>query len=113
MTRRVRAENTGGGTLEIERIFSLCLNLPSMDYDLITLYGRHTKERNIERRALAHGIQGVESKRGVSGHCQNPFAALVEKKADENHGIAYGSIPGTFQRFANVTLTIPLALLWV
>lgn len=90
MTRRVRAENTGGGTLEIERIFSLCLNLPSMDYDLITLYGRHTKERNIERRALAHGIQGVESKRGISGHCQNPFAALVEKKADENHGIAYG-----------------------
>ena len=44
MTRRVRAENDGDGILELERIFSLCLNLPSMDYDLITLYGRHTKE---------------------------------------------------------------------
>ena len=54
MTRRVRAENNGDGILELERIFSLCLNLPSMDYDLITLYGRHAKERNIERKALAH-----------------------------------------------------------
>lgn len=90
MTRRIRAENGGDGTLELERIFSLCLNLPSMDYDLITLYGRHTKERNIERRALSHGVQGVESKRGVSGHCQNPFAALVEKNADEDMGEAYG-----------------------
>lgn len=90
MTRRVRAENGGAGTLELERIFSLCLNLPSMDYDLITLYGRHAKERNIERRALGHGVQGVESKRGVSSHCQNPFAALVEKNTGENSGIAYG-----------------------
>ena len=90
MTRRVRAENDGDGILELERIFSLCLNLPSMDYDLITLYGRHTKERNIERRALSHGVQGIESKRGVSGHCQNPFAALVEKNANENSGEAYG-----------------------
>lgn len=90
MTRRVSAENVGNGTLELERIFSLCLNLPTMDYDLITLYGRYNKERSIERRALAHGIQGVESKRGVSSHCQNPFAALAEKNADENQGIVYG-----------------------
>ena len=90
MTRRVRAENNGDGTLELERIFSLCLNLPSMDYDLITLYGRHAKERNIERKALAHGVQGVESRRGASSHCQNPFAALAGKNADENNGEVYG-----------------------
>lgn len=65
---------------------------------------------------MAHGIQGVESKRGVSGHCQNPFAALVEKKPMKItalHTDLTLSIPETFQRFANVTLTIPLALLWV
>lgn len=90
MTRRVRAENCGTDNLVLERIFSLCLNLPSMDYDLITLYGRHLGERNVERRRLAHGVQGVESKRGVSSHCQNPFAALVEKNTDEVHGVAYG-----------------------
>lgn len=61
-----------------------------MDYDLITLYGRHTKERNIERRRLAHGVQGIESLRGVSGHCQNPFAALAARNADEEYGDVYG-----------------------
>ena len=90
MTRRVSAKNGSNGDMYLEKIFSLCLNLPSMDYDLITLYGRHNKERKIERRALSHGIQGVESRRGVSSHSQNPFAALVSKNADENSGTAYG-----------------------
>lgn len=90
MTRRVRAENGGAQQLELERIFSMCLNLPSMDYDLLTLYGRHMKERNVERRRLAHGVQGVESTRGVSGHCQNPFAALIAPHADEEQGEVYG-----------------------
>jgi alpha-galactosidase len=61
-----------------------------MDYDLITLPGRYAKERNVERRRLAHGVQGVESKRGVSGHAQNPFAALAARGADEEHGWVYG-----------------------
>ena len=90
MTRSVRVTNCGESTLKLERIFSLCLSLPSMDYDLITLYGRHAKERSLERRRLAHGIQGVESRRGVSGHCQNPFAALAQTGADEDHGNVYG-----------------------
>lgn len=90
MTRRVRVENTSSLDCEIERVFSLCLDLPTMDYDLISLYGRHCKERYVERRPLAHGLQGIESKRGVSGHCQNPFVALAEHNADEQHGIVYG-----------------------
>lgn len=90
ITRHVKAENRGNGALEIERIFSICQSLPSMDYDLITLYGRHYKERSIERRPLAHGLQGIESKRGVSSHVQNPFAAIVGKNTDEEHGEAYG-----------------------
>ena len=90
MTRHVRAENCGNSPLDIERIFSLCVNLPSMDYDMITLYGRHMKERSVERRPLAHGVQGVESRRGVSGHAQNPFVALAARGADEEHGEVYG-----------------------
>ena len=90
MTRRVRVSNTSEAAVRLERAMSLCVDLPSMDYDLITLYGRHCKERGIERRRLAHGLQGVESKRGASGHCQNPFAALVERGAGEEHGWCYG-----------------------
>ncbi|MBQ7839348.1 MAG: alpha-galactosidase [Lachnospiraceae bacterium] len=90
MTRRVRVENTSSYSCEIERVFSMCVDLPGMDYDLISLYGRHYKERNLERRPLAHGVQGIESKRGVSGHCQNPFVALAAHNVDEQHGIVYG-----------------------
>ncbi len=90
MTRRVRVENTADRPCEIERALSLCVDLPSMGYDLITLHGRHIRERYVERRPLAHGLQGVESKRGVSGHSQNPFAALAARDAGEEHGEVYG-----------------------
>ncbi|MCR5781181.1 MAG: alpha-galactosidase [Clostridia bacterium] len=90
IVRSVKVENAGGNTLDIERVFSLCLDLPTMDYDLITFWGRHVRERQLERRALAHGLQGIHSKRGSSSHCQNPFAALISAGGDEEHGDAYG-----------------------
>lgn len=90
ITRSVKVTNNGKNAVDIERVFSMCLDLPSMDYDLITLYGRHAKERSREQRALAHGIQGIQSKRGASSHTQNPFAALLKHGADEDQGDAYG-----------------------
>ena len=90
ITQSVRVENRGEKPCRLERALSLCMDLPSMDYDLITLYGRHCRERNYCRRPLARGLQGVESKRGSSSHTSNPFAALVSKGADEVHGWCYG-----------------------
>lgn len=90
ITKSVRAENKGNAPVSLERIFSTCVDLPTMDFDLITLYGRHVKERCREQRRLAHGIQGVGSKRGVSSHNQNPFAALLRHGAGEEQGDAYG-----------------------
>ncbi len=90
ITKSVKAENYGKASVDIERIFSSCVDFPTMDFDLITLYGRHAKERCREQRRLAHGIQGVGSKRGVSSHNQNPFAALLRHGAGEEHGDAYG-----------------------
>ncbi len=90
ITRRVRIENRSNAPCVVERAFSLSLDLPDMSYDLLTFYGRHKKERSLARRPLAHGLQGVESLRGVSGHCQNPFFALCSHNADEEHGEAYG-----------------------
>lgn len=90
ITRRARIENTSDKVCHIERAHSLCLDFHSMDYDMLTLYGRHNKERSLERRPLAHGVQGIESKRGVSGHCQNPFVAICEHSANEEYGEAFG-----------------------
>ncbi len=90
MTRWAVIENTSDTAMEIERSMSLCVDLPEMNYDMITLYGRHNKERTVERRALAHGIQGIASKRGSSSHQQNPFMALCENGATEDYGNCYG-----------------------
>ena len=90
MTRYARIANNGEKSCRLERAMSLCFDLPAMNYDLITLYGRHVRERNYCRRPLARGLQGVESKRGSSGHTTNPFAAIVSHNADEDHGICYG-----------------------
>ncbi len=89
MAKSVRVENTGNRAFEIEKIYSSCVDLPSMDYDLITLYGRHVKERCREQRKLAHGIQGIQSIRGASSHNQNPFAALLSSDGNEDTGDAY------------------------
>ena len=90
ITRSVKIINNGGEAVDVERVFSMCVDLPTMDFDLITLYGRHAKERSREQRRLAHGIQGIQSKRGASSHTQNPFAALLRHGADEDQGDAYG-----------------------
>lgn len=90
ITRSVRVTNASQNDMDIERVFSMCLDLPTMDFDLITLYGRHNKERSREQRRLAHGLQGVASKRGSSSHNQNPFAALLRHGAGEDQGDAYG-----------------------
>ncbi len=90
MTRSVIIENGSDKGIDIKRVFSLSLDLPSMDYDMITFYGRHAKERSREQRALSHGLQGIHSKRGVSSHCHNPFVAFLRHGANEDQGEAMG-----------------------
>lgn len=90
ITRSAKVINGSEYAMDIERVFSMCLDLPTMDYDLITLYGRWNKERAREQRRLAHGIQGIASKRGSSSHMHNPFAALLRHGAGEEQGDAYG-----------------------
>lgn len=90
MTRSVKIINASDSPVEIEKVYSSCVEFHTHDYELLTLYGRWGKERSLERRALAHGRQLVSSKRGSSSHHHNPFAAIVDKGATEDYGSAYG-----------------------
>lgn len=90
MTRSLVVENTSDKAFELERVLSFSLDLSSNDFDMYTLYGRHNKERVVEKRPLAHGIQGIHSKRGSSSHQHNPFLALLSHDGGEEHGDAYG-----------------------
>lgn len=90
MTRSVKVINPSGNEVEIERIMSACVDFNTRDFDLITLYGKWGKERSVNRSPITHTRQSVSSKRGSSSHHQNPFAAIVDRDAGEEHGNAYG-----------------------
>ncbi len=90
ITRSVKVENKSDKTVNLERIMSGGVDLPSSDYDFIHLWGHWAKERTPERTHLRHGKQSIESLRVSSSHMHNPFAALVSPNADEEVGEAYG-----------------------
>ena len=90
ITRSVIIRNASEKAFTIEKVMSFNLDMNSDDFDLITLYGRHNQERNFEKRPLAHGRQGIGSRRGSSSAQQNPFMALLRHGATEDNGDAYG-----------------------
>lgn len=90
ITRAVRMENKGDKIVTIQRAMSMEMDYPNKHMDLIHFYGRHAMERLTERLPLYHGVQSVESKRGMSSHQHNPFVILCERPTSEKHGDCYG-----------------------
>lgn len=88
--RSVEMMNEGTTSLKIVRALSMGMDFDHPNYDLITLSGSWARERHVVRRELVHGTQSIESRRGASGHSENPFMALVDKNTTENSGVAYG-----------------------
>lgn len=90
IARSLRIVNGGGAARFVTRAFSASLDLPHAAYDLITLPGAWARERQTQRAPLRAGLQGVSSVRGTSSHQANPFLALVDPGATEEHGEARG-----------------------
>ncbi len=90
MTRHVVVQNNCETPVEIEKIASACINLPTMNYDFIHLYGSWGAERHIERAPLHHGSQSIGSVRGTSSHMFQPFGAFASHDATEETGEVYG-----------------------
>lgn len=90
LVRSAKVVNVGSETVNIEKMMSVSLDSPVADFDLIHLNGSWARETQLTREALAHGIKVIDSKRGASSHQQNPFLALVDKKADDVSGEVYG-----------------------
>lgn len=90
ITRSVRFINEGSENLNILRVLSMSIDFNHSEYDFLHLSGAWTRERHIERRALAPGMQAIESRRGSSSHQQNPFVALLSKGSNEDYGDVFG-----------------------
>lgn len=106
-TQHIVIENKGDKILTIQQCMSINFDFLSDEYDLLTLGGAWGRETHINRRSLVQGIQGVDSKRGASGHGQNPFIALLEKETDDYHGQVYSFnliYSGNFSALAEVDM---------
>ena len=84
--RHVELRNAGTQPLTLTRAMSLCLELPDDGWDLITLSGAWARERDLYRRALVPGEQGVSSRMGATSQQQCPFLALARPHATEDQG---------------------------
>jgi alpha-galactosidase len=105
IVRSARFMNEGTQKLRILRALSMSIDFDHYNYDLLSLSGSWARERHMIRRPLNHGTQSIESRRGASGHAENPFLALMEKNATENSGEVYGFnlvYSGNFIAYADV-----------
>lgn len=90
IARSVQVVNEGTDVIYLTKVMSACLDMDNQDFDLITLHGSWARERHINRRRIAPGMQGVSSLRGESSHQEHPFMALLSHNADDEHGEVYG-----------------------
>lgn len=85
-----RVENAGDAPVTLERVLSASVELPAEPYDMLMLYGSHTREGQRERFRVHHGLQGAESARGASSPQHQPFFALMDPSAGELAGQVRG-----------------------
>jgi alpha-galactosidase len=92
ITRSAVIRNEGVDTIKLTRALSCSLDFPSRfsRFHFVNLHGTWLRERHITSAPLRPGSQSIESRRGASSHAHNPFFALTEYGADEEHGAAYG-----------------------
>lgn len=89
ITRSARMKNAGVGKIYLEKAQAACLDFVAGEYDLISFYGRHTMERNVQRTSVNHGSQVIMSRRGTSSHQYNPMIILADRETTEDAGSCY------------------------
>lgn len=89
ITRSVSVKNESSGKIYLNKIESASLDFLYGDYELLTFYGRHAMERNVQRVPVVHGTQKIGSVRGTSSHQYNPMMLLAEKETTEDKGNCY------------------------
>ena len=90
ITRSAVIENRGENGVTVEKAASACLDFLTGSYDMLSFYGRHTMERNLQREEIRHGTRSIGSRRGTSSHQYNPAVTIADRDASEDTGNCYG-----------------------
>lgn len=82
--------NNSSGSIQINKLMSFSLDLPSTYFDIVTLSGSWIKEAHAHATPVSEGIYVNSSTVGVSSNRHNPAFMLRGKGASEAHGNVYG-----------------------
>ena len=83
--------NKSKSSITLNSAYSLSIDLPPDDYEIIHYSGTWARERYLQRTPLKSGLMAdIENLRGTSGHQMNPFVIIAKKDTDEFNGDAYG-----------------------
>lgn len=107
ITQSIVVTNLSEKNVTIEKVVSSTIDFLEADYDVCYLSGAWGREAHRQVRPLSQGTFLLDSKRGASGHGQNPFIALADKQANENNGFIYSMnmvYSGNFQAIAEVDM---------
>ena len=90
ITRYVKFYNNSNLTFNIERLFSMQLDLNDANYVMMTFDGAWAKERHLNEKLLNCGIYINDSKSGASSNKHNPLVIIRKPNTDEINGVCYG-----------------------
>ena len=83
-------ENNSGEDVFIRKLMSFMMDIPTADYDMVTLDGGWAKEAHLNERPITYGITVNDSTTGSSSNKHNPAFFLKRKNANESYGEAMG-----------------------
>ena len=89
ITRSLIVKNICDEKIKLTKVMSACLDVENNDFEMLTLHGSWGRERNIQSKRIGYGRQGIYSERGVSGHQDHPFIALIEHGTSQTMGEVY------------------------
>ncbi len=86
ITRSLHIKNAGVEAVTLTDVMPASVPLFGHEYELIHLKGAWAKERNVIRLPVGEAEYRIDSKRGATGHEENPFMALCSPEATEHTG---------------------------
>ena len=89
ITRSVILTNEGQEAVTLKKVLSANLDLVTGEHELLTFYGRHAMERQLQREKVSHGEKRITSRRGASSHQYNPLMILCEPHTTEKAGSCF------------------------
>ena len=90
--RRACLKNSADQQYLIEKMMSFSMDFPTgEDYEVLSFPGKWGNERRLQRLKLTQGTMILDSNRGGSSHCMNPFAVLCSKDTSEKTGEAFAA----------------------